>query len=486
METGASRSSAGRILMATVKGDVHDIGKNIVGVVLRCNGYEVIDLGVMVPADRILEEALKHECDMIGLSGLITPSLDEMVYVAKEMKRRGITLPLLIGGATTSKKHTAVKIAPALDTIVAHVTDASRSVPAVSQLLSDARDDVAANIRQEYGEIRERWLQRQNQRPLVSISAARRQGLITDPVPTDGPAFVPEVGTQNIDIRLEDIWPLIDWGPFFLTWGLRASWQTQLESSPDAERYRELLDDALEMRAEFERVSIGIRGAYGIFPAVRQGDDILVEKGTQSLRFCMLRQQERRRNAEAPYLSLADFISSAEGTDHIGAFIVTAGIGLDRLVARYEAEHDDYRSIMAKAIADRLAEAAAEYVHRLMRTAWAIEPESAYTVEQLLKGRYQGIRPAHGYPACPDHTEKRVLWDLLDDHTTGVTLSEHCAMIPAASVSGLVFGSRDARYFAVGRIGRDQAEDYARRKGWSIATAERWLSANLAYDPEED
>jgi 5-methyltetrahydrofolate--homocysteine methyltransferase len=483
MEKGASRKSAGRILMATVKGDVHDIGKNIVGVVLRCNGYEVIDLGVMVPADRILDEAIRQNCDMIGLSGLITPSLDEMVYVAKEMKRRGIEMPLLIGGATTSKKHTAVKIAPSLDTIVAHVSDASRSVPAVSQLMGDGRAEAGQALRDEYSTIRERWLARQKQRPLVSLAAARRNAAdFPDVVGVRPQAF----GIWDVELQLDDVWPLIDWGPFFLTWGLRASWQKQLTESADSARYSELLSDADEMRSVFSEHSIGIKARFGLFEAFRDGDDILVTKGGTQHRFHMLRQQETRRIEDTPYLCLADYIGATPQTDSIGAFVVTAGLGLQELVGGFEAEHDDYRSIMAKAIADRLAEAAAEYVHRLMRLKWDIEPTQPYTLEDLLKGRYQGIRPAHGYPACPDHTEKATLWALLEAETAGTSLSEHYAMIPAASVSGLVFANPKSRYFAVGRIGRDQVEDYARRKGWSMATAERWLAPNLAYDTDED
>jgi len=370
-----------------------------------------------------------------------------------------------------------------LETIVAHVSDASRSVPAVARLLGDSRDEVAKELRKEYQSIRERWLERQQQRPIVSITAARRN---CPAYAESGSVHTDDTGTRGCELLIDDLWPLIDWGPFFLTWGLRASWQAQLKKSPDKERYEELLTDAEEMRGVFEAESIGIKARYGIYDAYRDGDDIVLTNEATKYRFHMLRQQESRRGGKAPYYSLADFVSPTSGNDTVGGFVVTAGLGLEVLTSRFEAEHDDYRSIMAKALADRLAEAAAEYVHRDLRIRWGIEPSGGVPIPDLLKTRFQGIRPAHGYPACPDHTEKETLWALLDGNKVGATLSEHFAMIPAASVSGLIFPNADSRYFAVGRIGRDQVADYAERKGWSMKTAERWLAPNLSYDTEED
>ncbi len=459
----------GKVVMATVKGDVHDIGKNIVGVVLGCNNYDVIDLGVMVPAARILDTAVAENASAIGLSGLITPSLDEMVNVAGEMQRRGIRLPLLIGGATTSREHTAVRIAPAYEGPTVHVLDASRVVGVVSDLLDPVRAvQLDRDNRAEQDRLRVRHAGR-DRRQLLALADARanRHAVAFGEPPV--PAFT---GTRPVDPDLITLRDLIDWQFFFHAWELRGRFPAILDQ-PAA---RELYDDALNLLDKIIGGDLLVaRGMFGFWPARGDGDDIVLPGGP---RLSMLRQQAAWDRAR-PNLCLADYV--APDGDHIGAFAVSIH-GADDLSARYEAEHDDYHAIMVKALADRLAEAFAEHVHLLARRAW-YEPDAQPTVAELHGERFRGIRPAYGYPACPDHTEKGKVFDLLGARSLGMDLTESFAMTPAASVSGLFLGHPDARYFAVGRIGRDQVEDYAARKAVPVPEVERWLRPNLGYEP---
>ncbi|MGZ8782684.1 MAG: vitamin B12 dependent-methionine synthase activation domain-containing protein, partial [Gaiellaceae bacterium] len=468
--TGSNGRAQGTIVLATVKGDVHDIGKNIVGVVLGCNNYEVIDLGVMVPGDRILDAAIEAGADAVGLSGLITPSLDEMVQVAKEMERRGLELPLLIGGATTSRQHTAVRIAPAYGRETVHVIDASRVVGVVSDLLDPVRRGVLdEENREEQERLRVQYAEKER-RPLLPLDAARanRQPLSYDELPV--PSFT---GTRSVEPSLEELRPLIDWQFFFHAWELKGKFPGILEQ-PAA---RELYDDAVGQLDEIVRGgSLRARGVYGFWPAHAEGDDVVLGTGE---RFPMLRQQSAWGDTR-PNRSLADFVAPAD--DHVGAFAVAIH-GADELAAGFEAEHDDYRAIMVKALADRLAEAFAEWLHLEARRAW-YEPDAAPTTDELVGETYRGIRPAFGYPACPDHSEKERLFDLLDARSAGLELTESFAMTPAAAVSGVYFAHPESKYFAVGRLGRDQIEDYAARKGIAVEEAERWLRPNLAYDSE--
>jgi 5-methyltetrahydrofolate--homocysteine methyltransferase len=469
--TGSNGRAQGKVVLATVKGDVHDIGKNIVGVVLGCNNYEVIDLGVMVQGDTILDTAVAEGAFAVGLSGLITPSLDEMVQVAKEMERRGLDLPLLIGGATTSRQHTAVRIAPAYGRETVHVLDASRVVGVVADLLDPGRRATLDTANRE-DQVRLRELHAEKERrPLLPLGAARAN---REPLAYDDLAAPTFTGVREVAPELAELRDLIDWQFFFHAWELKGKFPGILDQ-PAA---RELYDDALAVLDEI--VSGGLlqaRGVYGFWPAHAEGDDVVLESGE---RFPMLRQQaawgDSRQNR-----SLADYVAPAG--DHIGAFAVAIH-GADTLAAAAEADNDDYRSIMIKALADRLAEAFAEYVHLEARRAW-YEPDADPTPEELAAESYRGIRPAFGYPACPDHTEKRRLFDLLGAESAGLGLTESFAMTPAAAVSGLYFGHPDAKYFAVGRLGRDQIVDYASRKGMAIADAERWLRPNLGYEPDE-
>jgi 5-methyltetrahydrofolate--homocysteine methyltransferase len=462
----------GRAVLATVKGDVHDIGKNIVGVVLGCNNYEVVDLGVMVPADKILDTALEVGADVVGLSGLITPSLDEMVSVAREMERRGLELPLLIGGATTSKQHTAVKIAPEYGQPVVHVLDASRVVGVMSDLLDrERRDRLDRENRELQDRLREQHAEKER-KPLASIADARANAQRLDFANLATPSFT---GRRVVEPDLETLVRYIDWQFFFHAWELKGKFPAILEQ-PAA---RELYDDALAL---LERIVEGrelqARGVYGFWPARRDGDDVVLEDGT---RFHFLRQQTEYGDSR-PNRSLADLV--AEEDDHLGAFAVAIH-GADELAARYEAEHDDYHAIMVKALADRLAEAFAEYLHAVARREW-YETGPEPTSEELIEERYRGIRPAFGYPACPDHSEKRILFGLLEAGEAGLELTESCAMLPAAAVSGVYLAHPDARYFSIGRVGRDQAEDYAARKGVPLEEVERWLAPNLAYTPQPE
>ena len=467
------RPPAAKVVLATVKGDVHDIGKNIVGVVLGCNNYEVIDLGVMVPADRVLDTALEQGCDIVGLSGLITPSLDEMVNVAREMERRGMDLPLLIGGATTSKQHTAVRIAPAYNQPTIHVLDASRVVGVVSDLLDSAR---RVTLEQENAELQDRLRDQhaeKERKPLLPIEDAKVNAEEVDFAELPVPDFT---GTRVVAPDLPTLVRFIDWQFFFHAWELKGKYPAILEQ-PAA---RELFDDAQALLTQIvEGELLQGKGAYGFWPASSDGDDILLEDGT---RLAMLRQQSAYGDAR-PNRSLADYVAP-EG-DHVGGFAVAIH-GADELAAAYEAEHDDYHAIMVKALADRLAEAFAEFLHLQARRDWYETGSDELSSEDLIAERFRGIRPAYGYPACPDHTEKRTLFGLLPVVEVGIDLTETCAMMPASAVSGIYFAHPQARYFSVGRIGRDQVEDYAARKGIPVEEAERWLRPNLAYDPEAE
>jgi 5-methyltetrahydrofolate--homocysteine methyltransferase len=487
-ERAAGGRSQGKIVMATVKGDVHDIGKNIVGVVLGCNNYAVVDLGVMVPCDRILDTALAEGADLIGLSGLITPSLDEMVHVAEEMERRGLALPLLIGGATTSREHTAVKIAPAYHDTTLHVLDASRAVSVVANLLDPARRaTLDADNRAEQARIREVHAGKAA-KPLVPLAAAdeKRLRITWRPEDVPVPAFV---GRRVLDpVPLADIVPYIDWRFFFTAWELPGRFPEVLDDPKYGEAARDLHRNATAL---LDRIVAGklltARAAYGFWPAQSDGNDVVVyadrTRTAERLRFPMLRQQAAKAN-DAPYLALSDFVAPVGSgvADHVAAFAVTAGIGADALVARFEAEHDDYGAILVKALADRLAEALAEWLHERIRHEWGYET-ARLPLADLFRERYRGIRPAFGYPACPDHSEKPKLFALLEAGAVGMTLTEHGAMLPAASVSGLCFAHPAARYFNVGRIDRDQVASYAARKGTTVAEVERWLGPNLGYDP---
>jgi 5-methyltetrahydrofolate--homocysteine methyltransferase len=489
-KTRGGSSSQGKLLLATVKGDVHDIGKNIVGVVLACNNYEVIDLGVMVAADKLLAAAKENNVDMIGLSGLITPSLDEMVHVAKEMRRQGFQLPLLIGGATTSAIHTAVKIAPAYDRPVVHVLDASRAVGVVGNLLNAATGVTFADqVKREQLEARERYLGRRAEIPLVTLGEARRRKLRLAWTSNGKPPQPEFTGTRILNnIQLRELVPFIDWSPLFHAWELRGTYPKIFEDKLVGDRAKELFADAQRLlQTIIEQTSLRPHGVYGFWPACAVGDDIEVFSPAVPKKllatFHTLRQQLRKADGEFNY-ALADFVaqSSSGISDYIGAFVVTAGSGLEEICAKFEHEHDDYSSIMAKALADRLAEAFAEWLHKKVRENWGYGLNESLTYEDLINERYRGIRPAPGYPALPDHTEKRTLFDLLQaEQNAGVQLTENFAMIPASSVCGLYLSHPAARYFSVGKIDRDQVEDYSVRKGMAVDEVERWLGPNLAY-----
>ncbi|MFM8414487.1 MAG: methionine synthase [Planctomycetota bacterium] len=486
---GTANQSRGKVLMATVKGDVHDIGKNIVGVVLGCNGYEVIDLGVMVPCTKIIEEAIRNEADVVGLSGLITPSLDEMVQVAKEFEHAKLRMPILIGGATTSARHTAVKIAPCYSQDVIHVPDASRAAGVVEKLLSPGlKEEFSRANRAAQARDVENFKARQTTK-LVSYAAACAQRWTTDWAAAE--IAVPEfLGTRVLDdVPLAELIPFIDWSPFFLSWELKGKYPAIFTDPVVGEEARKLHEDALAMLDEVARGrALVAKGVYGFFAANAEGDDIVLftdESRTAELgRLHTLRQQWERKGQDV-FHALADFVAPRESgrADYVGAFACTAGHGCEELCRRYEAEHDDYRSILAKAVADRLAEAFAEWLHAKVRREWGYGRDESLSGEDLIEERYRGIRPAPGYPACPDHTEKRTLFALLDaGRAAGMTLTESCAMMPAASVSGLYFAHPESRYFAVDRITREQVESYAARKGMPVVEVERWLAPNLGYD----
>ncbi len=484
--TGMAGKSNGKIVMATVKGDVHDIGKNIVGVVLQCNGYDIEDLGVMVPCDKILARAVEVGADAIGLSGLITPSLDEMVFVASEMQRRGFTLPLLIGGATTSRTHTAVKIAPAYAGPTIYVTDASRAVPVVQKLLSTEAATLVAETKTDQAAARESYLAGQDKRPRLPIATARQRAAKLEFAPVK-PSFL---GVRSFrSYSLAELAKYIDWTPFFSSWELAGRYPAILEDDIVGEAARSLFNDAQAMLAQLVAEKwVTANGVVGFWPANRDGDDVIVwkteKRSNERARFHTLRQQ-MEKGEQKPNLALADFIAPAGVADYIGAFAVTAGIGEEEIANRFKRANDDYSAIMAKALCDRLAEAFAEALHaRVRRELWGYATEETLNTEELIGEKYRGIRPAPGYPAQPDHTEKTTLFELLEARErAGMELTESLAMTPPASVSGLYFAHPRSEYFGVGRIDRDQVEDYARRKDWDIAIAERWLGPILAYDP---
>jgi 5-methyltetrahydrofolate--homocysteine methyltransferase len=492
---------AGKVLMATVKGDVHDIGKNIVAVVLGCNNFKVYDIGVMCSCEMILEKAREYKVDVIGLSGLITPSLDEMVVVAKELSKGGFTQPLLIGGATTSKMHTAVKIAPNFFTKVhpvIHVLDASRSVTVVSSLLGETKNEFVEDIQEEYEEMREDYYAGLEDRHFLSFQQAKQQKLVIDfdnaPV-----APVPEkVGITVVDqVKVADVVPYIDWNPFFQTWELRGRYPNRgypkiFNDATVGKEAKKLYDDAQSMMKEIIKDgTMTLKGVVGLFPANRSedGEDVDVfeteedrEAGKVATKFCMLRQQAEKES-EDPFLSQADFIAPKGYRDHIGFFAVSC-FGCDELVKKYESENDDFSKIMAQALADRFVEAFAEYLHREIRlNLWGYAKNESLNEADLLKIKYDGIRPAPGYPSQPDHTEKRGMWDFVKvKELSGIELSDSLSMMPASSVSALVFAHPQSEYFAVGQIGKDQVESYAQRKKMELSQTERWLSPILNYE----
>jgi len=479
--------SNGKIVMATVKGDVHDIGKNIVGVVLQCNGYEVIDLGVMVPAEKIIETALEENADIIGLSGLITPSLEEMSNFGRELD-----IPLMIGGATTSKMHTAVKIAPHYEHPVVYVPDASRGVGVASKLLSaDHKEKFVAELVEDYAKVRTRFSNQNAERELLSIEQARKNALKTDWA-NNPPSQPAKPGIHIIDdISFETLSQYIDWTPFFHTWQLKGKYPRILKDKKLGEEASKLFADAQEMIKLFiEREEIKACGVMGLFPAnTVNADDIEIydSEGAELATLTGLRQQNPMPDGKAN-TCLSDFIApaSANVSDYIGCFAVTAGMGLDKLIEEFDQQNDTYSSILAKAIGDRFAEAFAEYLHREVRMDyWGYAADEKLSREEVIAEKYRGIRPASGYPACPDHTQKPVLWDLLSvEKHTGISLTESLAMWPASSVSGWYFSHPESRYFGVGKIGRDQVTDYAGRRNMDLQAAEKWLAPNLAYEPE--
>lgn len=480
--TGAVGQAAAKILLATVKGDVHDIGKNIVGVVLACNNYEVIDLGVMVPAEKILEAAKREKVDIIGLSGLITPSLDEMVHVAKEMEHEKMDLPLLIGGATTSRIHTAVKIDPVYSGPVVHVLDASRSVPVASELISKkSRPAFQLKMKAEYQVMRKDHEGRQQLKNYISLEAARANPVVINwsEEKFTTPAFTGR--REFVAFPIAELRKYIDWTPFFQTWMLAGRYPGIFDDSIVGTEARKLFDDANKMLDEIiANKSLQANGVVAFYPAVRTGDDVELSGGAGTFHF--LRQQNKKAK-DLPNFCLADFISNEVGKDHLGLFAVTAGIGLEKLVEKNKANHDDYSEIMAKALADRLAEAFAECLHEKVRKElWGYDKSETLNSDQLIDEEYKGIRPAPGYPACPDHTEKKLLFQLLEAEKVGITLTESYAMYPGAAVSGFYFANAASKYFGLGKIEKDQVQDYAKRKNMSVEEIEKWLAPNLAYN----
>ena len=486
-KTDDSSNSAGKILMATVKGDVHDIGKNIVGVVLACNNFEIIDLGVMVPPEKIIKTAVEENVDIIGLSGLITPSLDEMVFLAKELNRLKLNIPLLIGGATTSKAHTAVKIFPEINSPVVHVNDASRAVGVASNLISkDLKEDYWNGIKKDYTEFRERFLNKKSEKRYVDYDFAQTNKLKIN-FEEEKPFKPKELGVQIIDdISLEELVPYIDWSPFFNSWGLHGKYPDIFNYELTGKQAKELFDDGQKMLNKIlKEKSLTAKAIFGLFPANSVGDDIEVYSSDKSkilTKFLTLRQQLKKKEGE-PNIALSDFIAPKESKiqDYIGCFCVSTGFGSDELAKEYEDKIDDYSSIMVKALADRLAEAYAEYLHRLVRTKkWGYTQNEKLDNNELIKESYQGIRPAPGYPACPDHLEKTSIWKLLNvEEAIGVKLTESLAMWPASSVSGYYFASNKSKYFGLGNINQDQLVDYAERRNISVEKAQKWLSPNL-------
>ncbi|HWA21492.1 MAG TPA: methionine synthase [Caulobacterales bacterium] len=482
--TGLAGKSNGKIVMATVKGDVHDIGKNIVGVVLQCNGYDIFDLGVMAPCDKILDKAVEVGADAIGLSGLITPSLEEMTFVASEMERRGMKLPLLIGGATTSRTHTAVKIAPAYSGPVIYVVDASRAAPVVSKLLSEERATLIGETRRDYDAARESYFASQDKRPRLPIVAARARAPKLDFASPARPALL---GLKSFeDYPLAELVPYIDWTPFFASWDLVGRYPMILEDDVVGEAAKSLFADAQAMLTQMVAEKwVRASGVIGFWPANRAGDDIVLYTDDTRKNECARLHTLRQQIDKPQTYALSDFVAPPGAADYVGGFAVTAGIGETERSEAFKNAGDDYSSIMVKALCDRLAEAFAEQLHaRVRREFWGYAPDEQISIDDVIAEKYRGIRPAPGYPAQPDHTEKLTLFDLLEaEKRTGMHLTESLAMTPGSSVSGLYFAHPDAEYFGVGRIDRDQVADYAARKGWTLQTAERWLAPNLAYEP---
>lgn len=484
-EKDSAQKANGKVLMATVKGDVHDIGKNIVSVVLGCNNYEIVDLGVMVPAEKIIQTAIDEKVDVIGLSGLITPSLDEMVHIANELERRNLDFPLMIGGATTSKAHTAVKIDPKYKNAVIHVNDASRAVGVVSSLLSNRNAEYVSDLKTDYADFREKFLNRQVDKEYITIEEARNQKFKIDWV-NETIVSPKQTGIQIIENQnLEELIPYIDWSPFFRSWDLFGKYPQILKDEVVGEQATELFADAQKMLQKIvSEKLLTAKAIFGIFPAnSNEQDDIELKKEEETFTFRTLRQQHKKSEGKE-YLALSDFIApkTSGKQDYIGAFAVTTGFGTDELAQKYEAEHDDYNAIMVKAIADRLAEAFAEFLHKKVRTEiWGYSNDENLENDDLISEKYVGIRPAPGYPACPDHLEKTTIWDLLKvKENIGLELTESLAMFPTASVSGYYFANPKAKYFGVGKITEDQLKDYAERKNIDLEFARKWLSPNLA------
>ncbi|HQQ59392.1 MAG TPA: vitamin B12 dependent-methionine synthase activation domain-containing protein, partial [Thermomonas sp.] len=488
LRTGDAGKSNGKIVMATVKGDVHDIGKNLVGVVLACNNFEVIDLGVMVPAQKILDTAIAENADMIGVSGLITPSLEEMSHVAREMQRQGFTIPLLIGGATTSRAHTALKIDPHYKSPTVWVKDASRAVGIAQTLLSpELRGPFMAANDADYADIRQRHRQRDGKR-LVTLEKARAHKFTFDWANYTPPTPLQPGLHVFDDYPLQELVDCIDWSPFFNAWELAGKFPAILTDSIVGKQASELYADARAMLKQIVSEKwLTAKAACGFWPANTVGDDIVLQKDGADVWLRCLRQQADKP-IERPNLCLADYIAPQDSgkQDWVGAFAVTTGLGIEPHLERFRAEHDDYNAILLKSLADRLAEAFAERLHQRVRTElWGYAADEQLSNDDLIAERYQGIRPAPGYPACPEHSEKRVVFDLLKaTDNANITLTDHFAMYPAASVSGLYFSHPDSHYFVVGRVSKEQVTDYAKRKGVDLAQAERWLSFNLDYDPE--
>ncbi|SUZ58800.1 uncharacterized protein METZ01_LOCUS11654 [marine metagenome] len=487
-KTDDSSNSAGKILMATVKGDVHDIGKNIVGVVLACNNFEIIDLGVMVPPEKIIKTAIEENVDIIGLSGLITPSLDEMVFLAKELKRLDIKIPLLIGGATTSKAHTAVKIFSEINSPVVHVNDASRAVGVASNLINkETKDEYWKKIHGDYTVFREKFLSKKSQKRYIDYKTAKQNSFKID-FNEFKPIKPNNLGIEIIEeIPLDELVPYIDWSPFFNTWGLHGKYPDIFDYEMTGKQAKELFDDAqIMLKKILKNKSLKAKAIYGLFPANSIEDDIELYKDEKRdkviARFITLRQQLQKREGE-PNLSISDFIAPKDSNikDYMGCFCVSTGFGSDELSKEYEDKIDDYGSIMVKALADRLAEAFAEYLHREIRiNKWGYAKHEKLDNIELIKESYKGIRPAPGYPACPDHLEKTTIWELLDvEKTIGVKLTENKAMWPASSISGYYFGNEKSKYFGLGNINEDQLKDYSKRRNISLEKARKWLSPNL-------
>lgn len=484
-EKDSTKPSNGKVLMATVKGDVHDIGKNIVSVVLGCNNYEIVDLGVMVPAEKIIQTAIEENVDVIGLSGLITPSLDEMVHIAAELDRQNLDFPLMIGGATTSKAHTAVKIDPKYRNTVVHVNDASRAVNVVSSLLNKEKSNVySLELKKDYEEFRDKFLNRQVEKEYIPIEEAREKKFKIDWENEE--IFTPKnIGIHIIENQnLEDLIDFIDWSPFFRSWGLHGKFPQILEDNIVGEQSKELFDDAQKMLKKIiDEKLLTAKGIFGIFPAnANERDDIELQKGDEHYTFRTLRQQLKKSEGKE-YIALSDFIAPKNSgkTDYVGAFCVTTGFGTDELAKKYEDENNDYNAIMVKSLADRFAEAFAEFLHKKVRTEfWGYASDENLENEDLISEKYKGIRPAPGYPACPDHTEKITIWDLLKvKENIGVELTESLAMWPTAAVSGYYFGSPHAKYFGLGKIKEDQLQDYAERKNEDLEVSRKWLNPNL-------